>query len=73
MLRRERRDTGLKSEGDEEEHVLGFGTTWECFQPEGKLSVLRWELKINDRGREMERSVGFSIWTDIPSGPGEVL
>ena len=61
-----------KSEGDEGD-VLGIGTTWECFQPEVKIPVLGEEVKINDRGREMEREVGSSIWADIPSGPGKVL
>ena len=38
----------------------------------GGLPVRGEELKIKDRGREIERAVGFSIWADIPSGPGEV-
>ena len=63
---------GWKFEGDEGEDVIGNGTTWECFQPEGKIPVLTEELKIKERGREMDRAVGFSVWTNIPSGQGEV-
>ena len=66
---RGRREIRQKSKGKGD---LGMGTTWECFQSEGKIPDLREELKIRDRGREGERAVGFSIWADMPLGPGEV-
>ena len=52
MLTIDNKEMGRKLEGEEED--LGIGTTKAFFQSEGKEQDEIEELKIKDRGKEME-------------------
>ena len=49
-----------------------MGTTKEFFHSEGNMPVEMEELKIIDKGSEIEGAVDFSISADMLSGPEEV-
>ena len=42
------------------------------FQSEGRSAIINEELKIRERGIEIEEAVFLSIWDEIASGPGAV-
>ena len=73
LLIEESREMGRKSEGEEDgRDVLGIGVTRNSFHPEGRVPVVNEELKIIERGTEMEAAVFLSIKDEIESGLREV-
>ena len=57
---------------DEGGEVLGIGTTVEVFQSVGKAPVEIEELKMMERGTEIEGAQKWSICAEIESGPADV-
>ena len=73
LLIKESREMGRKSEGEEDGgDVLGIGVIRDSFHSVGRVPVVNEELKIIERGTEIEVAVFLSIRDEMESGPGEV-
>ena len=51
---------------------MGIGVTKEVFQSEGRTLVQSEELKIMERGTEIDRALELSIFAEMESGPVDV-
>lgn len=51
---------------------MGIGTTKECFQSVGRTPVEREELKMRERGVDIEKAVCLSIVAEIESEPADL-
>ena len=72
LLGIERRDIGRYFEGTGDGgEVLGIGMIREFLKSVGKILQLREELKIIERGKDIEEAVAFIILREIWSSPGE--
>ena len=52
---------------------MGIGQTEECFQSMGRTSAEREELKMRERGVDIDKAVSTTIMAGIESKPSDIL